>query len=113
MSKIVHKNFQWEALLNVVPKRCFQLKKKNNLSRFFFCFHLKILIVDVQSGEQFKEKVTWVSSGCVNSDSVYTRITRTAVMRLKSHSIHAEKVMRLLCVCLFKLPGKAHAVSLL
>lgn len=74
VSKIVHKNFQGEALLNVVPKRCFQLKKKkkNNLSRFFFCFHLKILIIDVQSGEQFKEKVTWVSSGCVNSDLVYT-----------------------------------------
>lgn len=46
------------------------IKKKKKLKQIFFvfCFYLKILIVDVQSSEQFQEKVKWVNSGCVNSD---------------------------------------------
>lgn len=104
------------VLLNVVPKRNFQLikkKKKTSVIYFlsFFFFHLKTLIAGMQSSEQLKEKVKWVNSGCVNSDLFYIRITQTAVICLKNHPIYAKKTMYLLSVCLSHVGKCFHCVA--
>lgn len=101
------------VLLNVVPKRNFQLIKKKNFSHLlsFFFFHLKTLIAGMQSSEQLKEKVKWVNSGCVNSDLFYIRITQTAVICLKNHPIYAKKIMYLLSLCLSHVGKCFHCVA--